>query len=71
MVDRVFLFDHKRGRGKQSQPLMSGNLDARAMRELAEKYGFAHYRKLEKSLNKAGTLKVWRSKSVMILRMEK
>jgi len=50
-----WLDDHKRGVANNHNPLMSGNLDARAMRELAEKYGFAHYRKLENRWG-AGTL---------------
>lgn len=32
--------DHKKEVSKQKNPLMSGNLDSKQMRELAEKYGF-------------------------------
>ena len=32
--------DHKKEVSKQKNPLMSGNLDSRQMRELADKYGF-------------------------------
>lgn len=47
-----WLEDHKTEVARQKNPLMSGNLDSKQMRELAEKYGFNSYGKLMMPKNK-------------------
>lgn len=47
-----WLQDHKREVANNHNPLMSGNLDSKAMRELAEKYGFDRFGQLKMPANR-------------------